>query len=65
MADLSVVLQDAPRECWLALTHDETKVVGRGENIIEAVADAKEHGEDDPLLIWSPKVWIPAVYSHV
>jgi len=65
MADLSTILQNAPRECWLALTHDETKVVGRGENIIEAVAEAKQNGEDDPLLIWAPETWIPAVYSRV
>lgn len=62
MADLSEVLQNAPRECWLALTQDETRVVGRGENIIEAVADAKENGEDDPRLIWAPETWIPTVY---
>jgi hypothetical protein len=65
MADLSVILEKAPRDCWLALTQDETRVIGRGENIIEAVADAKEHGEDDPHLIWAPETWIPAVYLHV
>jgi hypothetical protein len=63
MADLSKVLEKAPRDCWLALTQDESKVVGRGENIAEALREAKENGEDDPLLIWAPKVWIPAVYS--
>jgi predicted RNase H-like HicB family nuclease len=62
MADLSVILEKAPRECWLALTADETKVVGRGEDIAEAVEEAKENGENDPVLIWAPKAWIPAVY---
>lgn len=65
MADLSELLEKAPRECWLALTQDEKKVVGRGENIIDAVREAKENGEDDPRLIWAPETWIPAVYSHV
>jgi len=65
MADLSELLKKAPRECWLALTSDETKIVGRGEDIAEAVEEAKENGENDPVLIWAPKVWIPAVYSRV
>jgi hypothetical protein len=62
MADLSAILEKAPRECWLALTHDETKVVGRGEDIAAAVQDAKENGENDPVVLWAPKEWIPAVY---
>ena len=63
MADLSVLLEKAPRECWLALTKDETKVVGRGENIAQAVEEAKENGEDDPVVLWAPKEWISAVYG--
>jgi len=63
MADLTLLLDKAPRECWLALAKDESKVVGRGENIEEAVAEAKENGEDDPVVLWAPKEWIPAVYG--
>ena len=63
MADLSKVLEKAPRDCWLALSADESRVVGRGEDIIEAVKDAAENGENDPVLILAPKEWIPAVYS--
>jgi hypothetical protein len=62
MADISGLLDKAPRNCWLALDQAESKVVGRGENIKEAVRHAKENGEDDPVLIWAPKEWIPAVY---
>ena len=62
MADLSKVLEKAPRDCWLALAKDASKVVGRGENIEEAVREAKENGEDDPLVVWAPKTWSPAVY---
>lgn len=63
MADLAEILRQAPRECWLALSHDETKVVGRGENIEEAVAEAKENGEDDPVVLLAPKEWTLAVYG--
>lgn len=62
MSDISSVLEKAARDCWLALNQGETKVVGRGENIQEALEDAKENGEDDPVLIWAPKEWISSVY---
>jgi hypothetical protein len=61
MPDISNVLEKAPRDCWLALNQDETKVVGRGENMKEALEAAKESGEDDPVLIWAPKEWVPVV----
>lgn len=62
MADLSTILSTAPRECWLALAQDESKIVGRGEDIAEAVEEAKENGESDPVLLWSPKEWLPVIY---
>ncbi len=34
---LSAVLETAGRECWLALTEDDSAVVGRGETPTEAV----------------------------
>ena len=57
MLDISEVLEKASRNCWLALTEDQSKVVGQGENIEEAVAEAKNNGEDDPVLIWAPETW--------
>ncbi|HKZ77255.1 MAG TPA: hypothetical protein VJ124_02950 [Pyrinomonadaceae bacterium] len=65
MSDLSKLLENVSGESWLALTQDEKKIVGRGEDIAPAIEEAKENGEDDPLLVWSPKAWIPAVYSSV
>lgn len=62
MSDIATLLQNAPRDCWLALDRDEKKVLGRGEDIEEAVKEAKENGEDDPVLIWAPKAWTAGVY---
>lgn len=59
--DLSGLLKNAPRNCWLALSDDETRIVGRGESIAGAIEDAKRAGIEDPVVIWSPKTWIPAV----
>lgn len=53
--DLSVVLANAPRDCWLALNEDESKIVGRGETIQEVVEEARKAGVEDPIIIWSPK----------
>jgi len=60
--DLTPVLAGAPRNCWLALNEKETEIVGRGETMTEAVEEAKKHGVDDPIVIWAPKTWSPAVY---
>jgi len=62
-ADLSTLLEKAPRNCWLALNEDETKLVGRGETVQEAVDEAKKNGVGDPIIIWAPKKWIPVVYG--
>jgi hypothetical protein len=59
---LSAILTGAARNCWLALDEDETKIVGRGETLNEAVEAAKENGIDDPIVIWSPKTWAPSVF---
>jgi alkanesulfonate monooxygenase SsuD/methylene tetrahydromethanopterin reductase-like flavin-dependent oxidoreductase (luciferase family) len=59
--DLSALLRDAPRNCWLALSDDETRIIGRGETIAEAMEEATKAGVDDPVIMWSPKNWIPAV----
>lgn len=57
--DLAAVLADAPRECWLALNENETRIVGRGETVAEAVVEAKKAGVEDPIVMWSPKRRIP------
>ena len=57
----SQLLNSAARECWLALTEDESAVAGRGETAAEAVAEAQRAGVRDPILIWAPKTWTPSV----
>ena len=59
--DLSTLLQNAPRNCWLALGDDESSIVGRGESVNEAVEEARKMGVEDPVIVWSPKTWVPMV----
>jgi hypothetical protein len=58
---LSRVLAEAPRNCWLALDEDETKVVGHGKTPEDALAEAHANGVADPILMWAPETWLPQV----
>ena len=60
--ELSQLLHDAPRNCWLALNEDESKIVGRGETVNDALAEAEKAGVNDPVVLWAPKEWIPRVF---
>ena len=60
--DLSELLATAPRDCWLALDEEERIIVGRGETVQEALAEAQKAGVNDPIIVWSPKEWIASVF---
>jgi cation diffusion facilitator CzcD-associated flavoprotein CzcO len=61
---LSTVLRNASRDCWLALSEDESAVVGRGETAVDAVEEAKRAGVEDPILVWAPKRWTPTIFGE-
>lgn len=63
--NLSNILTGAARNSWIALNEDQSKVVGRGETLEQAVKEAQKNGVDDPIVVWSPKTWQPAVHSWV
>lgn len=52
--DLSVVLKDAPPGEWIALSADESSIMGYGRTIEDAVKAAREAGEHKPVLIKMP-----------
>ncbi len=64
MTDKSLAeeLSSAPRECWLALDEEQTRVVGHGKTMEEASREAVEGGIEDPILLWAPAEWVPSVY---
>jgi hypothetical protein len=51
------MLRDAMPDSWIALSEDESKLVGSGSTYREALDDAKRNGEEDPLLIKTPEEW--------
>jgi Family of unknown function (DUF5678) len=56
------ILNDAKPNSWLALSCDESQVVGRGDTYGEAVEDAEKHGETDPILVKIPDNWEPRAF---
>ena len=55
------ILADAAPNTWVALSQDESRVVASGENYTQAVENAEDAGESDPVLIRVPDAWRPMV----
>jgi hypothetical protein len=55
------ILKSAPPNSWIALSQDESRVVGMGATYGEASERAKDSGESDPLLIKTPEQWLDLV----
>ena len=53
--DLSKLLADIPKGAWVALSHDEERVVSYGDNLQEVLQNAKQAGENDPFVIRVPE----------
>jgi len=62
IADISELIRNAPRNCWLAFNDEQSEVVGYGDTIAAAVDAAQAKGVKEPVLLWSPEEWLPAVY---
>lgn len=54
---LADLLVGAARNCWLAISEDETRIVGKGDTLEEAMEASRKNGVDDPIVIWAPKEW--------
>lgn len=52
--DLSGVLKDAPPGAWVALSRDETRLLGTGNTMMAASLQAQLKGERHPVLIKMP-----------
>jgi hypothetical protein len=53
------LLRSAPLDSWIALSEDETEIVAYGATYQEVVEKSEHAGVSDPLLIKTPKVWMP------
>jgi hypothetical protein len=53
------LLRSAPPDSWIALSEDETEIVAVGSTYEEVVKNSEKKGCTDPLLIKTPKAWMP------
>jgi hypothetical protein len=53
------LLRRAPLDSWIALSEDETKIVAVGATFEEATRKSELAGVEDPVLLKTPKVWLP------
>lgn len=52
--DLSDLLKDSPPGAWVALSHDETRIVGTATTMQAAAFQAQLNHEEDPVLVKMP-----------
>ena len=59
-ADLRLqILRSAPLDSWIALSEDESRIVAVGHSYDDVVSKSEKAGEFDPVLIKTPKSWLP------
>ncbi len=56
------ILREAKPNSWIAFSADDSRMVGRGNTYAEAVAEAKEKGETDPVILKNPDDWSPKAF---
>lgn len=52
-------LKSALLDSWVALSEDESKIVAVGASYEEAVRNSESVGVSDPVMVKTPKVWMP------
>jgi hypothetical protein len=52
--DLSALLKDSPPGAWVALSHDEKRIVGTAVSMQAAAYQAQLNGEREPVLVRTP-----------
>ena len=53
--DVSKLLVNIPKGAWVALSHDEERVVAYAAELQDALQKAKECGEPDPIVLRIPE----------
>jgi len=54
--DLTEVLKNAPAGEWIALSHDEGRIVATGKTLDDVLKAATEAGEEQPIVLKVPPV---------
>lgn len=54
--DFTTILKDAPVGEWIALSNRQERIVATGKTLAQAVDNARERGEDEPVVMKVPPV---------
>ena len=57
------ILRSAPRNSWLALSADSTRLIAVGKTFLEADSTAKSLGEKDYFLTRTPDEWLSRSFA--
>ena len=57
---LRTLLEATPRT-WVALDETRTRCVGQAPSLKEAVEQARQNGCSDPIMLFVPEDWRPAI----
>ena len=52
-------LRSAPLDSWVALSEDESRIVATGATYEEVAKKSEEAGISDPVIVKTPKSWLP------
>ncbi len=55
------ILRDATPNSWVAFSADEERIVATGATFEDASRQASSSGESDPLIVFIPSNWSPAL----
>jgi hypothetical protein len=61
-ADLRALTAGVPVGSWVALSHDEKRIVVYGADLQEVLSRAKSAGEADPIVFRVPPAEIPVFF---
>jgi hypothetical protein len=52
-------LRRAPLDSWVALSEDESTIVAVGSTYGDVIKKSEEAGVDDPVILKTPRSWLP------
>ncbi len=52
-------LRHAPLDSWVALSPDESTIIAVGATYSDVIKKSDEAGVDDPVILKTPKSWLP------
>lgn len=53
------ILRNAPLNCWVALSEDESSVVAIGQTYSEVSEKSEDAGVENPVILKTPPSWAP------